>query len=219
MKSIGVKSRIGMPFTLIELLVVIAIIAILAAMLLPALKRARESAKAIACVSNLKQLGTAVGMYGNDFQDWIIPDYADNNRWAGNLYALGYISGQFSTGKVQGVFKCPSEQDIGSTSSVTNDNWRETHYGINRYLALNVIVSPYDWKKFNQVRSVSITYLITEYYPDGSGTFFRDSYYVTNYDGKINHRHSCSFNMLFCDLHVDSLNKSETYQSNAFRGN
>ncbi|HXI69712.1 MAG TPA: DUF1559 domain-containing protein [Verrucomicrobiae bacterium] len=72
-------------FTLIELLVVIAIIAILAAMLLPALARAKESGRRIACLNNLRQLSLAAQMYVSDSQGFF-PPRSNDDRWPDKLY-------------------------------------------------------------------------------------------------------------------------------------
>ena len=79
-------------FTLIELLVVIAIIAILAAMLLPALKAAKDQAQAIVCAGNLKQLGLAVLSYANDFGGMTPSSQTDLNSGSPNFYIYNWNS-------------------------------------------------------------------------------------------------------------------------------
>ena len=113
-KKIKMRKNFAGAFTLIELLVVIAIIAILAAMLLPALARAKESGKRIACLNNLRQLSLGTQMYVSDSQGFY-PPRSNTERWPSKLFD--------SYGRNVKLLLCTTEtKDPVSNGSSTSNN-------------------------------------------------------------------------------------------------
>jgi len=117
------KSKIRNGFTLIELLVVIAIIALLVSILLPSLKKAKDLAKDIVCMSNKKQVGLGLFLYAND-NDGTIPAsflvvYGNGTHWVTKIVNGEYVpmAGDWGT---------------GNGNSYGNPNWGNVYYGPNK---------------------------------------------------------------------------------------